>query len=199
MGMVLLSRRPGTAAATNGCRRGGPQGPSCRNAGFTFVEVLASVVLLSLLIIGILPLFVRSMRSNAEGRDLTEATNRARLHAEELFELPFDAPELTVPAAKTELLTEELYSGAQQRWIAKASFPAGERPLYRRTTRVRQFGVDSVGDGDELFEDAEALAGNTPDSMVHVKEIEVHVRREQDVGAAIGTRRVAVVRLLRGS
>ena len=147
MEMVLLGRRPGTAAATNYCRRGGPPWPPCRGAGFTFIEVLISVALLSFLVIGILPLFVRSMRSNAEGRDLTESTNRARLHAEELFELPFDAEELTLTAG-TELLTEEKYSQAQQRWLPATGFPVGERPLYHRTTRVRQFGTDAVGDGD---------------------------------------------------
>jgi hypothetical protein len=66
-------------------------------------------------------------------------------------------------------------------------------------TRVRQFGTDAVGDGDLLFEDDEALPAGTPASMVHLKEIEVHVSREQDVGAVVGTRRVAVVRLLRSN
>lgn len=166
-------------------------------AGFTFIEVLISVVLLAMLIVGVLPLFVRSMRSNSEGRDLTEATNRARMHAEELFELPFDAPELTI-AAGSELVTTERYSTVQQRWIG-GTFPVTERPLYTRVTRVRQFGTDAVGDGDLLFEDDEALPAGTPASMVHLKEIEVHVSRVQDAGAVVGTRRVAVVRLLRSN
>ena len=83
-----LERAPGAPAA----------------AGFSLIEVLIAMGLAGLLMIGVLPLFTKSMANNVKGNQLTEVTNRARLHLEELMAMPVDAEELTVPDGDNELV-----------------------------------------------------------------------------------------------
>ncbi len=164
MGMVLrqsASRRP--------------MGRTAAAAGFSLIEVLIAMALLALILIGILPLFIKSMTNNQEGGQLSEVTNRARQHLEELMGRPFNNPELTIPAGQTTLLTRDLWSLTQERWIAEGDFPNNEEPGFSRTTRVRQFNVSAINDADLEFDDAEALVGGTPNSSVNLKEIEVRV------------------------
>ena len=66
-------------------------------SGFSLIEVLIAMALAGLLLVGVLPLFTKSMTNNVEGNQLTEVTNRARLHLEELMAMRIDAEELTVP------------------------------------------------------------------------------------------------------
>src|SRR4029450_8022128 len=77
--------------------------------GFWLIEVLIAMALAGLLLIGVLPLFTKAMWNNGEGNQLTEVTNRARLHVEELTALPVDAEELTVPNGEDALVTIEMY------------------------------------------------------------------------------------------
>ena len=146
-----------------------------RRNGFSLVEVLIAMALAGLLLIGVLPLFTKSMSNNVEGNQLTEVTNRARMHIEELMAMPIDAEELTVPDGQAELLTVDVYDPAQERWVAEADLTANREPLYTRTTRVRQFSMSAVSNIDQEFEDAEVLPGGTPASQVEIKEIVVRV------------------------
>ncbi|HVS04462.1 MAG TPA: hypothetical protein VMT16_16995 [Thermoanaerobaculia bacterium] len=158
------------------------------------------MTLLLFILVGILPLFTQSLGNNAQGRQLTEVTNEARQHLEALLQAPFDGDRLAVPDGDSELLAEDLWSDGERRWIASADFPAGETPLYRRTTRVRQFGVDAIGDGDLELEDGEALPGGTPPARVHLKEIEVRVESAPDAPfSRLIKRKVVTLRSLRSS
>jgi prepilin-type N-terminal cleavage/methylation domain-containing protein len=192
--MVLRSARQ------HSCRRE-------RAAGFSLIEVLISLGILSIMLIGVLPLFTKSMTNNAEGNQITEVTNRSRLHVESLLSLPFDAPALTIPAGSVipvsgepGLETRELFSPSEERWLLPADFPAGETPLYTRITRVRQFNVTAISDTDLELEDDEALPGGTDPTFVHLKEIEVRV----NTGAPsllnlMGGRKTVTLRVLKSS
>lgn len=175
-------------------------GGSRPDAGMSLVEVLVSFALLSLVMVGILPLFSKAVGDNREGNQLARVTNHARHHLERLMVLPFEAPEITVPNGATDLQTRELYSRGQDRWFLEDDFPAGERPEFSRTTRVRQFGVAALGDGDFEFEDDEALAGGTAAALVHLKEIEVRVTSGLFTNVnTMGSRKTITVRILRSS
>lgn len=163
-----------------------------RAAGFSLLEVLMATVLLAMVLLGVMPLFARSSLSNREGWQLTQVTNRARLHMETLSSLPFDSPDLTIPAGETELETTDLWSVVQEAWIPEAGFPGDEQPAYSRTTRVRQFSSTAVSRTDIEFADAEALVGGTNPSRVHLKEIEIRVNSGQPSNLIILGRRKAV-------
>jgi prepilin-type N-terminal cleavage/methylation domain-containing protein len=148
--------------------RGWPQ-------GFSLVEVLIAVALMGLLMIGVLPMFAKSMSNNVEGNQLTEVTSRARAHLEELLGQPFDSPELTVPPGQDQLLVREMWSSVQERWFDEADFPATEETLFSRTTVVRQFNLTALSDVDFELETDEVVPGGSSPALVHVKEIEVRV------------------------
>jgi hypothetical protein len=131
--------------------------------------------LAGLLMIGVLPLFTKSMSNNVEGNQLTEVTNRARMHVEELMAMPIDATELTLENGATELVQVDLYSPTEERWIDVDDYADSSDPLFTRTTRVRQFNMSAVSNVDLEFEEDEALEGGTPASQVQIKEIVVRV------------------------
>jgi prepilin-type N-terminal cleavage/methylation domain-containing protein len=151
------------------CRRGS------RRQGFSLVEVLIAMALAGLVLIGVLPLFTKSMSNNVEGNQLTEVTNRARLHVEELMALPVDAEELTVPDGQNELLRVDLFSPTEERWIEESQYPDTGNPLFTRTTRVRQFNTSAISQTDLEFEEDEILPGGSLSSQVEIKEIVVRV------------------------
>ena len=150
--------------------------------GFSLVEVLIAMALAALLLIGVLPLFTKSMSNNVEGNQLTEVTNRARLHLEELMALPIDAEELTVPNGEDQLQTIELFSPASERWIDQDAYNnADGEPLFTRVTLVRQFNMSALEDNQE-FDDAERLPGGTPASQIEIKELVVRVNTGRTPG-----------------
>jgi prepilin-type N-terminal cleavage/methylation domain-containing protein len=179
---------------------GGTPAAGARGRGFSLVEVLIALAILAITLVGVLPLFARSISNNAEGNQLTEVTNRSRLRVEELLSLPFDAPDLEVPVGETVLEVEELYSNAQDRWFLEAEFPADESPSYARQTRVRQFSVSAISEVDLELEDDEALPGGTDPTAVHLKEIEVRVNTGPlSTLNLMGTRKTITLRVLKSS
>lgn len=150
--------------------------------GFSVVEVLIAAGLLLVVAIGLLPIFTRSMMNNVQGGKSTQVTNLAKSRLEELYQLPFGSPSLTLEAGQTERRTREYFSTVQDRWIDEASWTGSEPIDLVRRTRIRQFNVAALEDNGE-FDDGEALAGGVSPSTIHIKEIEVRVQSATQLGA----------------
>ena len=161
-------------------------------AGFSLIEVLIAMALAGLLMIGVLPLFTKSMSNNVEGNQLTEVTNRARMHIEELMAMPIDAEELTVPDGDAELVQVDLFSPTEERWIDQEEYGDTRDPLFTRTTRVRQFNMSAVSNIDVEFAEDESLPGGTPASQVEIKEIVVRVNTGRPTFLSLMGRQKAV-------
>ena len=157
----------------------------CRSPrGFSLVEVLIASALLLIMATGILPLFTRSIVSNAEGYNHTQVANAARSRGEEFFQLPFNSEPLTLLAG-TERLYDEYYSKQNRVWI-DGTVPAGETALFTRTTTIRQYNVNDP---------ATPLVSTAPPTTVHLKEIVVRVQSTR-VGP-LGVGKQIAVRLLK--
>jgi prepilin-type N-terminal cleavage/methylation domain-containing protein len=65
-------------------------------AGLTLVEMLIAVALLGIVLLGIAPLFITSVRSNYAANEYTSIHNLARDRLEQLMNLPANDPQLTV-------------------------------------------------------------------------------------------------------
>lgn len=158
-------------------------GPRPRSAGFSLIEVLVAAVLLLVILLGIIPLFVRASVNRQAGRESTDVASFARSRAEALLQLPFDHADVSVPAGATELVTVEYLLPASETWTTDAA--AATDAQWVRTTRVQQFAAgdlldgDTNGDGD--FLDDPRPGGSDPRS-IQLKEIEVAVTSPRDAG-----------------
>ena len=65
-----------------------------REAGLTLVEMLIALALLAIVLLGIAPLFIASVRSNYSAYEYTSIHNLARDRLEQLMNLPFGNQQL---------------------------------------------------------------------------------------------------------
>jgi prepilin-type N-terminal cleavage/methylation domain-containing protein len=137
--------------------------------GFSVVEVLIAAAIFLIIAVGVLPLFVQSIRNNVAGRDATEFSHFAKSHVETMLQVPYDS--LQIPAGQTESVVEEYWSRTAKTW--QTGTPSPYDATWLRTTRVRQFSLsDLTADGVANT----PLDGGTPTGQVHFKEIIVEIR-----------------------
>lgn len=161
--------------------------------GMSLIEVVIASLILFLLALGIVPMFTRSMASNTAGAESTRVANMATQRAEELFQLPWDSPEITIPTGDLEVVRNEVYTEEDGTFIAGTAAEAetdGKSPLWTRVTRIRQFNVNDLNDplpGEDPL---------NPTGDVHVKEIQVTVQGLRQ-GGPLGNSQDLTVRLLK--
>lgn len=179
--MELIHPRRGAAPA------------SCGQAGMSLVEVVLASLILLLIAIGILPMFTRSMASNVAGSDSTYLSNMAVERAEELLQLPYDSPDLTVPDGLDSLVVEEVYTAQDEAFIlgtAATARSADKLPVWTRVTTVQQFNVN------DLTTPVPGTPVGFPDQSATVKQIEVAVSGLRE-GGPLGVSRSLTVRVLK--
>lgn len=181
-----------------------------RASGFTMIEVLVAMGLLLTAIVGLLPLFSRSVVENLEGKESTEVGNHGRSQLEDLGQRSFNNWELEV-AAGTERSDQRFYSIGLQDQVGDESWvtavPGGEIAPWTRTTIVRQLGINGLRDNDldgvidEILglEDGNydgdfdnALAAGTLPGAIHLKQIEIQVQGEKEWAMAGGASQLTV-------
>ena len=162
-----------------------------RESGMTLLEVLLASVLFLGISLGVVPMFTQSMVSNTSGNDSTKASNFARGRTEELKQLPFNHPDLTIENG-SEKTVEEYYTSNDGLWHPYP-VPTDIKPEWSRLTTVRQYNVDSLE--DDRVEIDEALPAGSDASFVHLKEIQVAV--QQAGGLFTSSAKAITVRTLR--
>lgn len=166
-----------------------------RSGGFTLIEVVIAAVMFLAVAVGILPLFVRAVGLNHEGRLATFAAHYAASEIERLAALPFDAPELTIAEADVENEIEQYQALPNGPWVDDTEWSGEQGFTYHRIVRVRQFGLAALSDG--VLDRSEALSGSISAStpgLVQLKEILVQVESGKVPGAA---RRSVTLRYLK--
>ena len=155
-----------------------------REAGFSLIEVLVAAAILLVIALGLVPLYVRSIRSNVEGFDYTQVANSAKSRAEEFLQYGFNDARLTVPGGQDSLEVQDFYSVEQDRWVDEADWPPVEddQVLFTRTATVRQFSITDL---------ATPIPGGAGSEAVHLKEITVTVEGSRTAVLG-GGKRIAV-------
>ena len=192
---MLMSRCTNHPIAAPGSRRG----PS-RSAGkgFTLLELLVAAGLLLVVLVGLLPLFMRSILENVEGRESTQVSNHGRSELEIFKQVRFNNPELDITAG-TETVVQQYWTRPDPHYVGDEKWldtvPAGELGLWDRTTTVRQFGINGVIDNDldgiidQIIglEDADydgyldnPLAGGSLPGAIHLKEVDVQIESQAE-------------------
>lgn len=169
-----------------------PNGRRAAAAGFSLIEAVVASLILLVVALGVLPLFSRAMASNFAGSESTSLANLTSARAEELYQLPFTHPALTVPAGATELVVEEVWKDEDGQWLTPDKAHATGLVRWTRQTRVRQFNIS-----DLLTADPTPLDGGAPPGSVQVKEIEVEVTPGRESSIALGPRKSLRVRLFK--
>jgi type II secretory pathway pseudopilin PulG len=164
-----------------------PGAPSTRppEGGFSLIEVLIASVLLLFIALGIIPMFVMAMQSNVAGQDHTLAANHARGRLEQLMQLPFDDPILTITAG-TERGWTEIFDESTDSWILLVGDPPDNTNWLRQTT-IRQFDAEELDPADAISA-TEAAADPT---KVQLKEITVEVFSHR-LGGIMGAKEMTV-------
>jgi prepilin-type N-terminal cleavage/methylation domain-containing protein len=157
--------------------------------GFSLIEVLIAAGILLVVALGVLPIFAQAIVNNRAGADYTQATNYAKSELERLYALPFSNPLLQVVGDETERV--QYFSLAQQKWI-DGEAPTADPPLWTRTTTIRQYGLGGLVDLDKDGTTDDPLPGGTPDTFVHVKEIEVRVESGRSGGPLGAGKRITL-------
>ena len=166
--------------------------------GFSLVEILIAMGIVLIAIVGLLPLFMRSVVENIEGRESTMVGNHGRSRLETYSELAFNNWELEVDSGTERIKRDYYTTGAvsqrgDESWVD--SVPGGELAPWTRTSTVRQLGIYGVVDSDldgiidqiKGLEDSDfdgqfdtpLPAGTTP-GAIHLKQIEVQVVGEKE-------------------
>ncbi len=168
-----------------------------RRGGFSLVELLVASGLFIVVVLGILPVYIRSMINNSGGLSYSKVSKHGISGAEEMFQLDFSNVDLTIPAGQTELvLGPQYWSESEHQW-KDLPIPAGEAPPYERTITVRQYNINAL-DTDANTVDFLATAadsGSVDPDQVHLKEILVEI--EDQRGSVMGPPRDIVLRMLK--
>jgi prepilin-type N-terminal cleavage/methylation domain-containing protein len=169
-----------------------------RQGGFSLVEVLVAMGIVGIGLAGLLPLFMRSVLQNIEGRESTIAGNHSRTEMETYSELAFNNWEMEIIAG-TERSSQMFYTNGavdmrgDESWVA--AVPAGEIAPWTQTTTIRQLGINGLSDTDldgviDLIRGLEddnfdgefdnLLPAGTFPGAIHLKQVEVQIEGEKD-------------------
>jgi len=178
--------------------------------GFTLIEVVIAMGMVLIAMAGLLPLFMRSVLQNIEGRESTIAGNHGRSEMETFSELTFNNWELNI-AAGTERTNQMFYTNGEidkrgdESWVTVV--PAGEISPWTLTTTIRQFGINGVVDSDldgvidiiRGLEDDDfdgefdnPLPAGTIPGAIHLKQVEVDIAGEKDWAQGGGAGEITV-------
>lgn len=192
MGVVLMPKpqSPRSSVSRSSPSRSNGRGrPHGAEKGVSLIEASIAAALLLVIAVGTLPMMTTALSNNLSGAESSTASNTARSQTEELFQLPFSSPMLTLVAGN-ELVTESYFSLSEHKWKA-GPVPAGSGDaLWTRTSRIRQYSVTALD--DDLIEPSEALEFDADLGQIHLKEIEVEVLGTRTAGPLGPSRRVTV-------
>lgn len=176
-------------------RRGG--------AGFSMIEMLIAAALLMFIALGLIPLFVRSIRNNETGSDYSAGSNGSKSGLEVSSQIDIKSKTLEVPSGATEVVVRDSWTQGdptrigdpnEGTWWPDAPTDKG-LILWRRETTTHDF---SMGDLDKQREDytldpdeREVGTGSAPNPFAQLKEVEVILESESDSAILGGGRRVS--------
>ena len=164
--------------------------PPRAQEGFSLLEVLIAGLLLLIILLGIVPLFVRAGVNNIQGNDSTTISHFAKSQVEQIYQLPFNHPTSSVPIGSTERVTTDYWAPTSEEW--QDTQPNEDFFQWRRRSRIRQYNIFDVEDGNLDT----PLDGGVDERAVHLKEIEIEIDSLR-TGGALGSGKTITLRTLK--
>lgn len=167
-----------------------------RSRGFSLIEMLIASFLLLLVVIGLVPLFAQSIRSNESAEETSDLLRAAQLQMEGLVQLPFNDPRITVESGDKEVSDHQIYPSTSYELVDEAavSDPSKirNRPVASELT-IRHFNIAAIDDG--VIDENDALDASMSPSLVHFKQIVMDVERpEFAAGLPIGKSEIQMLK-----
>lgn len=187
MGMVLDA----------GAKRRRADRAPCRAAGYSLVEVLLGLTILMIALVGLMPLFTKSIQQNLEGKQSTEATGHGRTELEEMLQVDFNnwLVEIETNSERAQHLfwsENNPEKRGDEYWTEADPHPTVAS--WEMDNVVRQFGIQGARDDDldgilEVIvglEDIDPLDGTLDNplpagssrSFVHLKSLDVSLQKK---------------------
>jgi len=167
--------------------------------GFSLVEVLVASFFMLVLMLGVLPIFTRSLITNQMAYDNTRVVTFARSEMENYVQSPFDDPSATpvmnVPTTGSELETEQYFDKLTKTWIVGAP-PAGTSYEWTKKVTIRQFHISAID--DQQLDEAEALQGTAHSGNVHLKQVLIEIQRGNE-SSLLGPPRTITLNTIRSN
>ena len=169
------------------------------SAGFSLLEMMIAAALLMFIALSLVPLFVRSIRDNEMGSDLTTATTGNKSKLEESSQIPLDTPDLVPDLGITQKVARDSWTQGDSTKVNDrnegwwAGIPADKgRILWKRESTVYQYGMSALDKqrSDFTLTPNERLPGGTNPIFAPLKEIEVVVESETQNTILGGRRRM---------
>ena len=137
------------------------------NGGYSLVEVLLGLMILMVVLLGLMPLFTRSIQQNLEGKQSSEATGHGRSEIESLLQLDFNNWRVNVETGNeraAHLYRTEGDTGKRGDEYWTETDPAPTVASWEMDRVVRQFGITAVRD-DDLDTVMEVIVGLEDDDL----------------------------------
>jgi Tfp pilus assembly protein PilV len=144
--------------------------------GFSLIEGLIGSMLFLLVVIGVLPLFVRAMMDNAAGADYTKVANLAKSGNEDFSRAWFDLnnpnpASYAVPSGSTSNVIDRYLDPVTNTWQPWPP-PASVAAQWRRTTTVTKYAFeDYAQNGTFTFKLDGALKSDVLQTQVQVQNV----------------------------
>lgn len=167
------------------------------SGGFSLVEVLVASFFLLVVLLGVLPVFTRSMVSNQMAYDNTRAAAFARSEMESYMTAPFDSALMSVPTGQSTLEIEQYYDTTDpldEKWVTGVP-PSTASYEWTRKITIRQFHISAIDNA--VLDDGEAQAGDAHSSNVHLKQVLIEVQRGKS--SLLGPPRQIVLNTIRSN
>lgn len=166
-----------------------------RAGGFSLIEMLIASFLLLLVVIGLVPLFVQSIKSNESAEETSDLLRAAQLQMEGLVQLPFNDPRITVQSGSEEITNHSIDPSTAYKLVEEDFLPPGylrNKPVDSELT-IRHFNIAAIDDG--VIDEADALDAGMSPSLVHFKQIVMDVKRTDfALGLPIGKSEIQMLK-----
>lgn len=179
------------------------------SSGFSLIELLIAAGLMMVIMIGTIPLFMRSVTDNMAGRESTHATNWSRSRLESVNGLPLDREMYEISGLATARQDHVYWDGDV--WVSTPcpDVPAPTcgapdptfHPVWEQQLMLRQYNIkrplDLAPGTVRFFDPADALPGDTEPIFVHVREFGSRVASRKQSGA-LGQQKAINITQVRG-
>ena len=156
-----------------------------RSRGFSLIEMLIASFLLLLVVVGLVPLFAQSIRSNESAEETSDLLRAAQLQMEGLVQLPFNDSRITVDSGDKKVDDHQVYPWTSYQLVDESLVgdpsKIRNRPVASEVT-IRHFNIAAIDDG--IIDENDALDASMNPSLVHFKQIVMDVKRT-DVAAGL--------------